>query len=614
MGGEDGGSLSGRKLHLCSFNIGMSGMGRTVARFGSVARMLDHLGRPHVLGLQETKLSGKSEIREEWCMTVPGYHSYWVTNSRGSFYSGVAMFVDETIRVQAVAGTVRELAALAGAQSLQELDSCLASGGFAKWAGSFSAIEACESSARSGTEVLPDMSSAAVEALEAKQTEGDGLSGEAVRRASWVTVGELDAEGRLIAVDFGPIVVINGYFPCAASDARVAYKAAFHDAVSGAVRRLLRAGKEVVLMGDLNVSHQPIDHCDPKAWVKLVGDAGATDDSASPLSPMLDVCDTGAESGLLESGLLESASHGTLLPSLTRAELHAFQHGIFRRWLDSLVRPSAVSDVAWRGKEARDVWRLARSTGMPMLVDSFRALHPDLLGAFSCWNKVTSARETNFGTRIDYVLVSTALALTGLQSARVCQAIHGSDHCPVDATLTLPKWVDLKESLSSKPCACAYDPHAWPQFAAKQRTLSSFFSPAVLEPSASSASESSSSPPKPSKSSTRQISLVAMFGAPVKRPRESVSEPEPKIPKLSAVESKMAVAGWRQLLGGPVRPPTCRCSPPQLCVERRVTKEGPNLNRAFFVCSKPAGRKEAGGRCDFFIWAKDWRAKLASAT
>lgn len=70
-------------------------------------------------------------------------------------------------------------------------------------------------------------------------------------------------------------------------------------------------------------------------------------------------------------------------------------------------------------------------------VDTFRYLHPDATGAYSWWNLMSGARARNVGWRIDYFVVSQALA-PKLAGAAIHPDILGSDHCPVSIELTLP--------------------------------------------------------------------------------------------------------------------------------------------------------------------------------
>ena len=66
--------------------------------------------------------------------------------------------------------------------------------------------------------------------------------------------------------------------------------------------------------------------------------------------------------------------------------------------------------------------------------DTFRALYPDLAGAYSWWSYRFNARANNAGWRIDYFLVSDRLR-DRIDKAYICPEIFGSDHCPVGLDL-----------------------------------------------------------------------------------------------------------------------------------------------------------------------------------
>ena len=68
--------------------------------------------------------------------------------------------------------------------------------------------------------------------------------------------------------------------------------------------------------------------------------------------------------------------------------------------------------------------------------DTFRNTHPDLAGAYSWWSYRFNARKNNAGWRIDYFLVSDALA-PRIQAASIYNEVFGSDHCPVGLELDL---------------------------------------------------------------------------------------------------------------------------------------------------------------------------------
>jgi exodeoxyribonuclease III len=94
-----------------------------------------------------------------------------------------------------------------------------------------------------------------------------GYSGVAVyaRREPAVVSGfgcaEFDCEGRYLEADFGDLVVASVYFPSgSAGPHRQAAKMRFLDAFLTHLSTLRkREGKEIVLCGDWNIAHQPID-------------------------------------------------------------------------------------------------------------------------------------------------------------------------------------------------------------------------------------------------------------------------------------------------------------------------------------------------------------------
>ena len=68
--------------------------------------------------------------------------------------------------------------------------------------------------------------------------------------------------------------------------------------------------------------------------------------------------------------------------------------------------------------------------------DSFRALYPDVEGAYSWWSYRMRARARNAGWRIDYFLVSNDAA-DRIEEARILSDVFGSDHCPVELDIRL---------------------------------------------------------------------------------------------------------------------------------------------------------------------------------
>ena len=83
-----------------------------------------------------------------------------------------------------------------------------------------------------------------------------------------------DVEGRFILARFGRLRIANVYFPKGSGrdrdNSRVPYKLDFYAAVFDRVQTLRRRGP-VLVMGDYNTAHQPIDLARPKSNEKTSG-------------------------------------------------------------------------------------------------------------------------------------------------------------------------------------------------------------------------------------------------------------------------------------------------------------------------------------------------------
>ena len=74
-----------------------------------------------------------------------------------------------------------------------------------------------------------------------------------------------DFEGRVIRADFGELTILNCYFPSGTSgDERQTYKYQWLKEIQQFVDELKKTRKQIILCGDYNIAHQPIDIHDPK--------------------------------------------------------------------------------------------------------------------------------------------------------------------------------------------------------------------------------------------------------------------------------------------------------------------------------------------------------------
>lgn len=69
-------------------------------------------------------------------------------------------------------------------------------------------------------------------------------------------------------------------------------------------------------------------------------------------------------------------------------------------------------------------------------IDTFRYFYPEQEGIYSWWSYRFKAREKNAGWRIDYFCVSESLK-NNLEDAKIHTEILGSDHCPVELTISV---------------------------------------------------------------------------------------------------------------------------------------------------------------------------------
>jgi exodeoxyribonuclease-3 len=81
-----------------------------------------------------------------------------------------------------------------------------------------------------------------------------------------------DSEGRVIRADFGDITLIVAYFPSGSmGETRQAVKMQFLDDIVKYLNALYSDRKKIILTGDFNICHKPIDINFPEKHVKMSG-------------------------------------------------------------------------------------------------------------------------------------------------------------------------------------------------------------------------------------------------------------------------------------------------------------------------------------------------------
>ena len=227
---------------------------------------------------------------------------------------------------------------------------------------------------------------------------------------------ELDSEGRCVITDHGAFLLFNVYIPNAGEE-RNDFKLRFLEVLSMRVRQCQAEGREVVVVGDLNIAATRLDHCAPEPYVLDDGSKVAFEESPS------------------------------------------------RQWWRK-----HVTDAVDTAAVCADGQHTAASSQRALLVDVLRAEFPGQRDAYTCWNTITGARGGNYGTRIDYILASLNVAAV-THSTRILAHVQGSDHCPVQCEVDVERLSGWRVG-SAPPALCS---QWWPELSGQQKKLSSFF-------------------------------------------------------------------------------------------------------------------------------------------
>lgn len=98
----------------------------------------------------------------------------------------------------------------------------------------------------------------------------DKISNNVVKNG--IGIKEFDDEGRNIVFEYKDIVLLNTYFPNGGGGSiRLDYKMRFYDAYLKHIKKLVKKGKKVVFMGDVNTAHTEIDLARPKENIENTG-------------------------------------------------------------------------------------------------------------------------------------------------------------------------------------------------------------------------------------------------------------------------------------------------------------------------------------------------------
>lgn len=218
--------------------------------------------------------------------------------------------------------------------------------------------------------------------LEAEEVLQMGLDETSLRR--------LDSEGRCVAVELaGGTVVFSVYCPANSqgSEEGQEFRMAFLSVLLKRCRKLHEMGKNVVLMGDINVSMDLIDNAE------------------------------GIDVAVKEKRIVNNLREGAAaFEETNKSECLLFRSSQpHRTLLNSYVIPS-LEGVSKKEQ---------------ILCDTTRLIQKRRLAMYTVWNTRTGARQANFGSRIDLILASGGEFIRNVVNADILPFLYGSDHAPV---------------------------------------------------------------------------------------------------------------------------------------------------------------------------------------
>mmetsp|Transcript_5149 Transcript_5149/g.5147 ORF Transcript_5149/g.5147 Transcript_5149/m.5147 type:complete len:566 (+) Transcript_5149:157-1854(+) len=207
---------------------------------------------------------------------------------------------------------------------------------------------------------------------------------------------KIDSEGRCVCIELAcNVVVFSLYCPAnsGGSEEGESYRLEFLKILLDRCYYLKHSmGKDVIIMGDINVSIDLIDHADTineKVKQKLVKPVRNGEGNNGM--------------GFEEINYQECLKFKASTPA--------------RKLLNSYAISTLDPSPANRSK-------------FQFLYDTTRYTQGRRMGMYTVWNTLTGARQSNYGSRIDLILTSSEALLKGISKANIWPYIMGSDHCP----------------------------------------------------------------------------------------------------------------------------------------------------------------------------------------
>ncbi|ODV66851.1 DNase I-like protein [Hyphopichia burtonii NRRL Y-1933] len=216
-----------------------------------------------------------------------------------------------------------------------------------------------------------------------------------------MAVSLIDHQGRCVVVELGDNTIVFSVYCPANSNLSTEgdeQRWLFLNQLFKRSHNLHKMGKKIIIMGDLNVCLSLIDHAEHLSQFVKVQKAKVEDD--------------------FESRYLNEC-------------LEFIKQSRFRKLFNNYV--------------------IREGNETEFLYDTTRVVQKQRRNMYTVWNTLTNARQSNYGSRIDFILASDSTMVENIKDSNILPGVYGSDHCPIytDFDVSNVQGIDQVESKSS---------------------------------------------------------------------------------------------------------------------------------------------------------------------
>jgi AP endonuclease-2 len=399
----------------------------------------------------------------------------------------------------------------------------------------------------------------------------------------WKEAMKLDNEGRCIIIELDVnLVVISLYCPAnsMATEEEEERRCLFLQTVLQRVENLKNMGKEVLVMGDINVAPSLIDRDD------FMGE-------------------------WLKDGSLHRPTNGEWFEKFNREKTLEFRNATLSRQI--------LNDYLYDYNEFDKPKNESK-----ILFDLGRFKNPNRLKLYTCWNTLKNNRPMNIGSRIDLFLGTKQLEKS-VNKCDIWAFLYGSDHCPIFCDIDLESFSQKEQNTPQ----CKHFEAVNYYGLGTIKSIASFFKqkPKLVTTSTTTIPVTAvkSSPPSQKATSKRSATVPTYTSRKMQKGQTtlpSLMQKKQSLDKASASslfipesddedesvaahsasqlvitaadesmstsyqQKKFSINGINTLLNGKNLDVIPRCDHQEPCI-LRTTKKGPNTGRRFWCCAKP---------------------------